>query len=298
MLKYTAKRFSALAAYQNYENFNILSPSKYVYNFEINRPEFKNAMNMDCWNELEKLFNQADKDPNCRAIILTGKKPEDDSKPVFCAGIDIGSLASELNKCFESEDPSRRFFLVRSFVKEFQAKISSIENCKKPVIAAVTGAAVGGAIDILSACDIRYCDKSAWFTIKEVDVGLAADIGTLQRFGKIIGNESTYKELAFTARNFDANEAKDIGFVSAVADSNEILMNRVNEIAETIAEKSPVAVQGTKVAINYARDHSVHDSLEQIATWNGAALLTEDVIKSAMAIMEKKPIKEIEYEDV
>merc|ERR1711981_1064768 len=208
-----------------------------------------------------------------------------------CAGIDVGDLAVSLMEAMQdSDDVARRFVNVRELVLNFQDKITAIESCRKPVIAAVSGAAVGLAIDILSACDIRYCDQTAWFTIKEVDVGLAADIGTLQRMGKVCGNDSTVRELALTARKFDAAEAKEIGFMSSIAEDRQQMMDRVHLVAKTIAEKSPVAVQGTKISMNYARAHTVAESLEQIATWNGACLLSED-------LMEKKGPEDIEYED-
>merc|ERR1711879_832041 len=114
---------------------------------------------------------------------------------------------------------------------------------------------------------------------------------------KVCGNDSTVRELALTARKFDADEAKEIGFMSSVAESREQMMERVHLVAATIAEKSPVAVQGTKISMNYARDHTIAESLEQIATWNGACLLSEDLMKSAQAMMEKKGPEDIEYED-
>lgn len=255
-------------------------------------------MNKPVWTDMKTLFEQADRDPEVRAIILSGAALENDKNPVFCAGIDLGALMTDLMGCFESDDPARRMFKLTRMIEDFQAPITAIEKCRKPVIAAIQGAAVGGAIDILSACDIRYCDESAWFSIKEVDVGLAADVGTLQRFGKITGNESTLKELAFTGRKFFPQEAHEIGFVSSVALSKEELFMRCEEVAAEIATKSPVAVQGSKVAINYARDHSVADSLNQIATWNGAALLTPDLIKSAQAFMNKGGPADCDYEDV
>jgi len=295
--KNIARSISSLPSY-NTSVFKASSPSAKVLHLEINRPEFKNSMNMPVWTDMQTLFEKADIDPEVRAIILSGAMPEDDSKPVFCAGIDLGALTESMMNCFESDDPGRRFFKIKKMVEDFQKPITSIEKCRKPVIAAITGAAVGGAIDILSACDIRYCDETAWFSIKEVDVGLAADVGTLQRMGKICGNESTIKELAFTGRRFMANEAQDIGFLSAVCENRDSMFVRVNEVAEEIASKSPIAVQGTKVAINYARDHSVADSLEQIATWNGACLLSEDLIKSAQAVMQRQTPADVDYEDV
>ena len=291
------RRLSTLSEY-NTTVFKAESPSKNVLHLQINRPEAKNAMNMPVWKDMETLFNKADLDPEVRAIILSGAVLPDDPKPIFSAGIDLGALMTDMMKCFESDDPARRFFKVRQMIKDFQKPITAIEQCKKPVIAAVQGAAVGGAIDVLSACDIRYGHENSWYSIKEVDVGLAADVGTLQRIGKICGNESTLKELALTARRFDAKEAHEIGFLSSVALNTEELMMRVEDVAAEIASKSPIAVQGTKVAMNYARDHSVADSLDQIATWNGAALLSEDIIKSAQAFMERKTPAEIDFEDV
>jgi len=276
--------------------YNISSPSKYVLHVEINRPEAKNAMNNEVWMGLQKIMDTADKDPKVRAILFSSVAEDD--KPVFSAGIDIGELSVELMKCMQEDDGARRFFKVRDMIKRYQEPITSIESCKKPVVAAVSGAAVGGAIDLLSACDIRYCDKNAWFSIKEVDVGLAADVGTLQRITKICGNESTTRELAFTGRKFDSQEAFEIGFVSSVADTREIMMDRCLEVCKTIAQKSPVAVQGTKVAMNYARDHSIADGLEQIATWNGGCLLTEDLMKSAMAMKERKGPEDVDYSDL
>jgi len=284
----------ALKAYEA-ETFLASSPSKYVLQLTLNRPEAKNAMNQAVWDEMELLFNTAHKDPNVRAIVLTSTV--DENSPVFSAGIDIGALSVSLMKAMESDDVARRFIRVREMILDFQKKISAAEACRKPVIAAISGACVGGAIDLLSACDIRYCDQSAWYTIKEVDVGLAADVGTLQRMVKVCGNESTIRELAMTGRNFDHEESKEIGFVSSVALNREEMMDRVYEVAATIAEKSPVAVQGTKVAMNYARDHSIAESLEQIATWNGACLLSEDLMKSALAMKDRKGPADLDYED-
>lgn len=298
MLRFAKRSLSTLPKY-NTEVFLATNPSKHVLHLQLNRPEFKNSMNKPVWDDMVTLFKQADRDPEVRAIILSGASIEGDQKPVFSAGIDLGSLMEGMMEAMAgTDDPARRFMKMRTMILDFQESITVIEKCKKPVIAAVTGAAVGGAIDILAACDIRYCDESAWFSIKEVDVGLAADIGTLQRMGKVCGNESTVKELALTARRFDGKEAHEIGFMSSVAVSKEEMMDRVFEVAKTIAEKSPLATQGTKVAINYARDHSIADSLEQIATWNGAALLSEDLIKSAQAVLQRKGPEDIEFEDV
>jgi len=141
---------------------------------------------------------------------------------------------------------------------------------------------------LICACDIRYCSDDAWFQIKEVDLGLAADVGTLQRFPKIVGNDSLVRELCFTARVFKADEAKDMGLVSRTFSDREKMIASAVEVATLIASKSPVAMQGTKEALVYARDHSVDESLRQIRTVNQTYLQSEDVIKSVTAMMTKE----------
>merc|ERR1712226_647262 len=290
----TALRYSSLDKYKA-STIKASFPSEYVLELSINRPEARHAMNMPFMDEMQTLLNTAHKDGAVRAIILSaGETPK---KPIFSAGIDVMGLAVNLMECKEPDDVARQFLKMREFILHLQAKTTALRACRKPVIGAVDGGALGLAIDYLSACDIRYCTERSWFTIKEVDVGLAADVGTLQRIGKTCGNESKLRELAFTARNFSAKEAHEIGFVSSVAADRAELMDRVHEVARTIAQKSPVAVQGTKIAMNYARDHTVEESLEQIATWNGACLLSDDLLKSVMAMKEKKGPESVDYDD-
>ncbi|CAJ0607571.1 unnamed protein product [Cylicocyclus nassatus] len=162
--------------------------------------------------------------------------------------------------------------------------------CCKPVIAAVHGVCFGGGIDIISACDIRHCTQDALFSVKEVDVGLAADVGSLNRLPKICGNESWLKEVALTARNFGADEALKFDLVSHVYATQEEMVKGVLDTAKKIAEKSPVAVQGTKIVLNYSRDHTVEEGLQFVATWNQSQLMTEDIPKSGLAVMTKSPM--------
>jgi len=137
------------------------------------------------------------------------------------------------------------------------------------------------------AADIRYCTSDAWFQIKEVDIGLAADVGTLQRLPRIVGNESLVRELAFSSRKMPSDEAKDCGLVSRIFPDKPSMMQAATELATTIAKKSPVAVQGTKVHLVYSRDHPVEHGLQYQAIWNAAMLQSEDLLKAAMAQMNK-----------
>ncbi|CEM00955.1 unnamed protein product [Vitrella brassicaformis CCMP3155] len=183
----------------------------------------------------------------------------------------------------EGEDVARRAFKLKAFVEHLQECVSSIERCSKPVIAAVRGGCVGAGVDLICACDIRLCTHDAWFTVKEIDLGLAADLGTLQRLPRVCGNESWVRELAYTARRFDAREAYERGLVSAIEPTAEAMRDGALKLASVIASKSPVAVCGTKAALNYSRDHSVEDGLVMQRIWNMAALQSEDVGIAAAA---------------
>ncbi|KIJ26565.1 hypothetical protein M422DRAFT_38149 [Sphaerobolus stellatus SS14] len=200
----------------------------------------------------------------------------------------VTAAMSTLKPSTAATDPARRARELRQHVVEFQSSISAIEEVPQPVIGAVHGYALGLAIDILCACDIRYASTSAIFSIKEIDVGLAADIGTLARIPKITGNQSAIRELALTTRNFGAEEALQWGFVSKVLKGGqEEVIKAALETATIIASKSPVAVVGTKHLLLHARDHSVRENLEYTATWNAANLQTEDMANAIAAFKTK-----------
>ena len=169
-----------------------------------------------------------------------------------------------------------------------QDTLTSLERCRKPVLAAIHGGCVGGGIDLITCADMRYCSQDAYFTIKEIDIGMTADVGTLQRLPKLIGQGIT-RELAYTGRKCEAQEARQIGLVNRVFETREALYAGVREIAATIAAKSPLSIRGTKEMITYARDHSVADSLNYIATWNAAMLMSKDLTEAMMANMSKRP---------
>lgn len=267
-----------------FKTLKVTRPADYVVQVELNIPEKRNAMNTDFWREMRVCFTELAKDGDCRAVILSG------AGKIFTAGLDLADNKDMKFEMLASPDidSARKAFQIRQEVKLLQESFNVIEDCPKPVIAAVHSACVGGGIDMISACDIRYCSSDAWFSIKEVDIGLAADLGTLQRFPKLIGNDSLARELAYTARKMYADEAKEIGFVSRIFVDREKLMEGALELAKTIASKSPVAVQGSKISLNYSRDHTVQDGLNQIMTWNQGMLQSEDVMKSVMANMQKE----------
>lgn len=179
-----------------------------------------------------------------------------------------------------------------------QNAFNSIEECVKPVIACIHGACIGGAIDMICAADIRICSENSSFSVKEVDIGLAADLGTLQRLPKVVGNASWVKEIAFSGRKFRSPEALHFGLVSAIYKDSS-LMEKALKLAHEISLKSPIAVCGTKAIMNYSRDHSTLDGLEYTTTytiyfsqfsqsrWNMAMLQTDDISDAIQANMKK-----------
>jgi len=228
--------------------------------------------------EVGHYFEIAKHDPDVKAIVLSSTFPK-----YFSAGLDLKE--AKLDK--EGEDPARKAIRMRQHVLDWQEPISNIESCDKPVIVATAGIAYGLAVDICCAADIRYASSDTVFSIKEVDIGIAADIGTLSRLTKIIGNESLARELAYTARPFSAEEAVKMGFVSRTFASHEEVVQAALTTARIIASKSPVAVMGTKHLLNHARDHTTADSLSYTALWNAAMTQTEDVKQAFQAFLKK-----------
>jgi enoyl-CoA hydratase len=249
----------------------------------INRPEKANAMEEAMWHEIRRAMEWADVTPEVRCVIINGAGKH------FTAGIDLAMLGA-LQQHIRASDEARSREKLRRLILDLQDTLSSIERCRKPVIAAIHGACVGGGIDLITACDMRYCSSDARFSVKEIDVGMTADVGTLQRLPRLIG-EGMARELAYTGRNVDAAEAREIRLVNRVFDNKEALDAGVRELAATIAAKSPLAIRGCKEMITYTRDHSVADGLNYIATWNAAMLLSPDLLEAGAAAMQKRAPK-------
>lgn len=184
-------------------------------------------------------------------------------------------------------DVARKGLRIYDQVLSMQAQVTSFEKCRVPVICAIHGYCIGAGIDMASACDIRLCARDVKFTIKEVDIGIAADIGTLQRFQKVVGNDSWARELAYTARFFGAEEAQQKGFVSGVYDTKEACSEGAMKLAKLIASKSPVAINITKKSIIYSRDHTVTEGLHHIAVAQGSFLQTNDTMAAVSATLSK-----------
>ncbi|MQM07711.1 hypothetical protein Taro_040553 [Colocasia esculenta] len=252
-----------------------------VFHVYLNRPAHRNALTLDFFSELPRALSLLDQNPAARAIVLSARGPH------FCAGIDLSSLGSLGGADQDGADPARARERLRRQILWMQAAITAVERCRKPVIAAVNGACVGGGVDLVTACDVRYCAADAFFSVKEVDLALAADIGTLQRLPAIVGYGNA-SEMALTGRRVPAAEARAMGLVSAVYASREEMEEAVATIARDIAGKSPIAMAGTKAVLLRSRDLTVEQGLDYVATWNAGMLISDDLKEAVSAQMQKR----------
>jgi len=260
-----------------------LDVKNHVGNLVLSRPDELNAMSRDFWVELGEVLEVINRDSDIRVVVMssTGKH--------FCAGMDLSAFSNGVDNIPDDKKPdhARIGEAVYRVAKELQEYISTLEKIRVPVIAAIHGGCIGGAVDMVTACDIRLASDDAFFCIQEINIGMAADVGTLQRLPKIIP-DSKMREMAYTGRRMYAEEAKDAGLVSGTYGSQEELLEAANKLASEIASKSPVAIYGLKAVMNYSRDHNVDDSLEYNALWSGAMLSQKDMTEQMTANMEKR----------
>ncbi|MDX5411065.1 MAG: crotonase/enoyl-CoA hydratase family protein [Thauera sp.] len=249
----------------------------------LNRPDKANAMNLQMWHDIRSAMQWVDRTPAVRVAMLHGAGDN------FCSGIDLQMMMSILPTVKDACEARTRENL-RNLILDLQDTLTSLERCRKPVLAAIHGACVGGGVDLIACADMRYCAADAKFSVKEIDLGMVADVGSLQRLPRLIG-DGMVRELAYTARKVDGAEAARIGLVNRVFATAEALMEGVMQIAHSIAAKSPLAIRGTKDALNYARDHSTADGLDRVATWNAAMLMSEDLQAAIRAGMTRQAPK-------
>ena len=257
-----------------------LSLDQGIAEVRLNRPDKSNAMNDTMWQEIRQAFEWVDATPEARVAILSGAGKN------FCAGIDLAMLGS-IQQRIASPDGARSREALRRLILDLQDCLTAIERCRKPVLAAIHGACVGGALDLVTCCDMRYATSDAIFSIKEIDLAMVADVGTLQRLPRLIGDGMS-RELAYTGRHVGAAEAATLGLINREFASTEDLVAAVRELALAIAAKSPLATRGLKEVMNFSRDHSVADGLNFVATWNAALLLSGDLEEAIAAQRERR----------
>jgi enoyl-CoA hydratase len=257
-----------------------------VAHLAMNRPDRSNAMSADFWTDLPRLMRELAADSTVRCAVISGEGRN------FTGGMDLQAFAG-ISKLFDSE-PGRAAHAMRQTILDLQDAFNAVEQAPFPVICAIHGACIGAGVDLITACDMRIASSNAFFAIEEIHIGMAADVGTLQRLPKLIA-PAIAAELAFTGRRFSAEEAHGVGLVSAVHETPEAGLAAAFELADAIAGKSPLAIAGIKRNLQYARDHSVSDGLDYVATWNGGMLRPADLMSAVQAKMAKQ---EAEFADL
>jgi enoyl-CoA hydratase len=259
-----------------------VSIEDHVAHIRLKRPEALNAMNRPFWNELPAIVHDIDDNARARVIVIssTGKH--------FSAGMDLSVFTDGSSLLSEpGMDEQIRGEALRRHVHHLQGSFSCLDEARVPVLAAIQGGCIGGAVDLVSACDIRYCTADAFFCIQEINIGMTADVGTFPRLCKLIP-EGWVRELAYTGRRLPAAKAQSIGLVNEVYPDHPSMVAAVLATAREIASKSPLAVAGSKVMMNYARDHSIRDGLDYIATWQTGMFSRAHMRESFTAQKEKR----------
>jgi enoyl-CoA hydratase len=253
-----------------------------VAHIKLNRPEAMNAMNRPFWRELPEIVDDINDNAKARCIVIssTGKH--------FCAGMELSVFTDGAGVSGGAgQDRHVNGEAFKRYVKVLQDVFTRLDEARMPVLAAIQGGCVGGAVDMTSACDIRYATADAFFVIQEINIGMTADVGTFPRLCKLIP-EGWVRELAYTGRRLPAHRAREIGLVNEVYPDHEAMMKAVMETAREIASKSPLAVAGSKVMINHARDHRIADTLDYIAVWQTGMFSGPHMAESFAAKAEKR----------
>ena len=267
----------------SYECFDV-SIKEDIAHIVLNRPEKRNNMNAAFWDELPAIIRDIDENARARVIVISSTGPH------FCGGLDVSMFASGA-VTDESTDVARRRQKGANFlntVSIMQDSFSALEACRLPVLAAIQGGCIGGGVDLVTACDMRYATRDAFVTIYETKIGMTADVGTFPRIVKLIP-EGLVREMAYTGRRVSAEEARDMGLVNRVYDTHQDMLVGVMEVAREIAANAPLAVHGCKRAITYARDHSTQEGLEWIGMWNASMLQNDEIMEAMTARHESRP---------
>jgi len=257
-----------------------LDIENHVAHLQFKRPESFNSMNREFWTEFPDAVNALDASGEARVLVIssTGKH--------FCSGMDLSVFTSGGGASPEASGAHARG-ASRTHLLELQETMTCLERARMPVLAAIQGGCVGGGVDLISACDSRYASADAFFCVQEINIGITADVGTLQRLPHLIPS-GMVRELAYTGRRLPAARALEIGLVNEVWPTSKTLLGGVMEIALEIASKSPLAVWGSKEMLLHARDHTVAEGLEHIATWNAGMLQPTEMAEAFQAKAEKR----------
>lgn len=258
-----------------------LSIENKVAHIRLSRPEVFNSMPRAFWNELPVLVNDISDNAKARCIVISSAGKH------FTAGMDLSVFTDGDGVSASGGDQHSRAEAFRQFVLTLQDSFSCLDNARVPVIAAIQGGCIGGGVDMVSACDIRYATDDAFFQIQEINIGMTADVGTFPRLCNLIP-QGWVRELAYAGRRLPAAKAKEIGLINDTFATQEAMLAHVMELAHEIAAKAPVAVAGSKRMINYARDHSIADGLDYIATWQAGMFAPPHMMEAFAAKAQKR----------
>ena len=258
--------------------FSLSLTEDHVAHLVMNRPEALNTMHPTFWRELDEILTQIHREGTARALVIssTGKH--------FSAGMALETFTGAIQMNDKSPEGRATMF---DTLSDMQATFTKIETLRIPVICAIQGGCIGGAVDMVTAACIRYATADAFFCIQEINIGMVADVGTLQRLPKLVPL-AVVKELAYTGRRMPASKALAYGLVNEVFDTPEAMVEAALQCAKEIASKPPIAIWGTKQAIDYARDHSTEDSMRQMGWLQGAIWSNRHVVESITAMKEKR----------
>lgn len=247
----------------------------------LDRPEKLNAMGTDFWTDLPAAVKSLDSDPAVRVILVRARGRH------FSVGLDLTQALLPTGGHGGAGSQSTRATHLYHKVKELQDAISSLDYCKKPTIAAIHGYCIGGGVDLISACNIRLASRDAIFSVREAKIAIVADIGSLQRLPQILPKGILY-ELAMSARDFTSEEALRWGLLNEVCEDQDKLEERSVQVAESIANNSPVAVEGTKAILDGIYNRHLREDLDRVALWNAAFLASNDLKEAMSAFSEKR----------
>ena len=249
----------------------------------LDNPDRLNAMAPIFFQEIRRVFEEIDQDPEIRVAILWAEGR------LFTAGLDLKASAGTLsaNPSNGSESMVNQNYEFYRHVRDLQACFSAPEKCRKPVIAAVHGHCIGGGVDLTTACDIRLCTEDATFAIHETKIAIVADVGTLQRITAIVG-KGVAREMAYTGKRLPADRALHCGLVNATYPDKDALLEGARAMAAEIAANSPLAVMGTKAVLQYSEERTIEEGLEYVAQWNSAFLRSNDLMEAMQAFVEKR----------
>jgi enoyl-CoA hydratase len=255
-----------------------LTTENHIAHLVLNKPDAMNTMHPTFWRELDAVLTDLHQEGRARALVIssTGKH--------FSAGMALETFAGAITMDDQSPEGRAAIF---DMLADMQATFTKLETLRIPVIAAIQGGCIGGAVDMVSACCIRYATPQTFFCIQEINIGMVADVGTLQRLPKLIPL-AVVKELAYTGRRLDAQRALQYGLVNAIFDTEAAMLEAALQCAAEIASKPPIAIWGTKQAVHYARDHSVDDALKQMGWLQGAIWSNRHVMEAVMAMKTKR----------